>query len=62
MAKKKFSTFSSHGKHCQDCEHAYDYHEKDIKGEFFMCKCPFFTYSRFLRHDFCSNFKDNGEE
>lgn len=58
MAKKK-SFGNSKDKdnqeqlHCEDCELAYDYHEKDYKGEFFLCKCPYFKFSRFLRRDSC---------
>lgn len=42
---------------CRDCKHAYGFHEKNHKGEFFLCKCPFFHYSRFLNKDYCENFK-----
>lgn len=42
---------------CKDCQFATDFHEKDYKGEFFLCKCKFFHYSRFLRRDWCDNFK-----
>lgn len=42
---------------CRDCKHSYDYHEKNYKGEFFLCKCPFFKYSRFLNKDYCNEFK-----
>lgn len=60
MAKKKFparekGNKSIQGLFCKDCEIATDYHEKDVKGEYFMCKCKYFPYSRFLRHDYCEN-------
>lgn len=42
--------------HCRDCVHGYDRHEKNLKGEFFMCRCPFFTSSRFLNRDVCDKF------
>lgn len=45
---------------CRDCEHSYDWHEKNWKGELFMCKCPFHKngeYSKFLSDPQCSNFK-----
>lgn len=48
--------------HCQDCAHSYDYHEKNYKGEFFMCKCPFFKVSKFLRSDICEQFKPKEDE
>lgn len=61
MAKKKIAATdnkskSSSGLYCKDCDIATDYHEKDCKGEYFMCKCKYFPYSRFLRHDYCDNF------
>lgn len=43
--------------HCEDCELAYDFHEKDYRGLFFMCKCPYFEFSKFLWHDRCDNLK-----
>lgn len=42
---------------CKDCIHATDFHEKNWKGEFFLCKCPFFKWSKFLNRDYCNNFK-----
>lgn len=42
---------------CRDCKHGYDYHERNYKGEFFLCKCPFFKSSRFLNRDRCANFE-----
>lgn len=69
MIKKKTTKIVSptgktipEGVHCQDCALAYDYHEKDVNGEFFMCKCPFFKFSKFLRHDICDNFKPKPHE
>lgn len=38
---------------CRDCVHSYDYHELDYKHEPFLCKCPFFKWSRFLKKDTC---------
>lgn len=43
--------------HCRDCQYSYDWHEKDWRGEFFMCKCPFFKYSKFLNSDVCDKFE-----
>ena len=51
---KKVITQSKY--HCRDCVHSYDRHEKNLKGEFFMCRCPFFTSSRFLNRDVCDKF------
>lgn len=42
---------------CRDCKHSYDPHELDYKKEPFLCKCPFFKWSRFLNHDTCENAK-----
>lgn len=42
---------------CKDCIYATDYHEKDYKGDFFLCKCKFSKRSRFLVHDGCENFQ-----
>lgn len=39
--------------YCRDCTHSYDYHEKNVKGEFFMARCPFSKWSVFLNHDSC---------
>lgn len=38
---------------CRDCKHAYDYHEKNLKGELFMARCPFRQWSVFLNHTTC---------
>lgn len=45
---------------CRDCVHAYDFHELNYKGEYFMCKCHFHKYSKFLNKSYCDNFKKNG--
>ena len=42
---------------CKDCIHEYDRHEKDYKGDFFLCKCPFHEFSRFLNGYTCEHFK-----
>ena len=42
--------------YCRDCTHAYEPHEKNYKGECFLCRCPFFNSSRFLNLDSCENF------
>lgn len=53
MAKKVPLT-----KFCRDCIHAKYFHEKNHKGEFFLCKCKFFKSSRFLNKDYCNEFKE----
>lgn len=42
---------------CKDCRNARDFHEKNYKGEFFMCKCDYQKRSMFLNRDYCDNFK-----
>lgn len=42
---------------CRDCQYAHCFHEKDHRGEFFLCKCQFFKSSRFLNRDYCDKFK-----
>lgn len=42
---------------CRDCYYATDFHEKNYEGEYFLCKCKFFPFSRFLNRDYCENFK-----
>ena len=56
MAAKKIKDQAQIPKHyCRDCALAYDYHEMNVKGEFFMCRCPFHKFSRFLNHDTCND-------
>lgn len=43
--------------HCRDCVHATDFHDRNYRGEFFMCRCPFQARSMFLNLSFCDNFK-----
>lgn len=42
---------------CRDCKHSYDYHEKGADGKPFLCRCPYFHYSKFLYMDNCQNFE-----
>jgi hypothetical protein len=42
---------------CRDCKYAKDFHEKNMEGEFFLCRCKFFTTSRFLNLDWCEKFE-----
>lgn len=47
--------------HCRYCIHARDFHEKNSRGEFFLCKCEFSNRSMFLDRDTCPKFvKKNG--
>lgn len=41
---------------CKDCLHARDFHEKNYKGELFMCKCDYQKRSMFLNRDYCDKF------
>lgn len=54
MAKK---VQQKHTYTCKDCRNARDFHEKNYKGEFFMCKCDFQKRSMFLNRDYCDKFK-----
>lgn len=47
--------------HCEDCVHHYQEHEIGADGRFFLCKCPFFKWSKFLRRDCCKDFKLDGK-
>lgn len=55
MAKKNVVSQTVY--RCRDCRYAYDYHEKNLKGEYFMCKCPFQKRSMFLNRDVCDRFE-----
>lgn len=57
MAPVKKTKENPNNYHCRDCKYATDFHERDYKGEFFLCRCKFFQYSKFLNRDWCSNFK-----
>lgn len=47
---------------CRQCQHSYDWHEKDWKGELFMCRCKhdekskFGKFCKFLSDPQCANF------
>lgn len=55
---------------CGDCAHSYDRHEKNWRGELFMCRCPYYKdgkFSKFLNDLQCEHFlkredADNGHE
>ena len=55
MATRKIQKVEKQELYCRDCELAYDYHEKNVKGELFMCRCPFHKFVRFLNHDTCND-------
>lgn len=55
MAKKNQKPQSNY--HCRDCRHSTDYHERNVNGEFFMCKCKFHPFSKFLNRDYCEHFQ-----
>lgn len=40
---------------CRFCGNSYDWHEKSVKGEVFMCWCPYHKSARFLDHDGCDD-------
>lgn len=39
--------------YCENCKHHYGDHEVGADGRFFLTKCPFYKWSRFLRKDSC---------
>ena len=44
---------------CRDCGHSYDWHEKNWKGELFMCRCPYHNegkFCKFLSDPQCEHF------
>ena len=43
--------------YCRECSYATDFHEKNWEGEYFMCKCKFHKWSKFLNHSCCEHFK-----
>lgn len=55
MAKKKVAVQDEY--HCRDCVYATDFHEKNMNGGYFMCKCKFHRWSRFLNLSYCEHFK-----
>lgn len=55
MAKKKVAVQNEY--RCRDCVYATDFHEKNMNGEYFMCKCKFHRWSRFLNLSYCEHFK-----
>ncbi len=41
---------------CRDCAKAYDFHSKNVKGEFILCRCPHIKeYSMLVNHEGCDN-------
>lgn len=40
---------------CRDCDEAYDFHCKNVKGEFFMCRCPHQPFSMLMNHEGCND-------
>lgn len=62
MARRK--QYKAEARHaCRDCKHSYDWHEKNWRGELFMCRCRIRPYSRFLDDPECEKFelKNDGE-
>ena len=62
MAKKVLRPVTQY--HCRDCKNSYDWHEKNYRGELFMCRCRFSEWCKFLSDNQCGKFelkeKDNG--
>lgn len=43
--------------HCRECKYSYDFHEKDYKGDFFMCRCRLSKYTKLLDSYCCNKFE-----
>ena len=62
MAKKTAQRPSQADKprhQCRQCRHSYDWHEKNWRGEPFMCRCPYHhegRYTRLLSSPACEHF------
>ena len=56
MARVK-QTVNTSGYHCMECVHCYDHHEKNVKGDFFMGRCPHRQWAVFLNSDHCDKFQ-----
>nr|DAO06563.1 MAG TPA: zinc-ribbon domain protein [Caudoviricetes sp.] len=44
---------------CRDCQHSYDWHEKNWRGELFMCRCKHHhdgKFTKFLKDPQCEHF------
>lgn len=48
---------ASDGYHCSDCANAYEPHEKDCHGQFFLTKCKYRRWSQFLDQPACQLFE-----
>lgn len=48
--------------HCRDCVHSYDWHEKNSKGELFMCRCRLSKWTKFLNRNICDKFKKKEQD
>lgn len=45
---------------CRECRHSFDWHEKNWRGELFMCRCPHHKggkFSKFLDDPQCKMFE-----
>ena len=42
---------------CKNCAHARDFHTKNWKGEFFLCRCDYQSRSMFINIEGCDMFK-----
>lgn len=57
MAVKKSKTQEKPKETCKDCRHSYDWHCVGADGQMIFCRCPHQQWCKFLKHDYCSNFK-----
>lgn len=55
MAKKQVK---AKAQYCyRDCKNSYDWHEKNVDGEFFMCRCKLSQWSKLLSSPQCKDFE-----
>lgn len=50
---------------CRECRHSFDWHEKDWRGELFMCRCPHHKdgkFSKFLNDPQCKLFESRDDD
>lgn len=43
--------------HCEDCKHHYGDLEVGADGRFFLCRCEYEKWCKFLRTDWCNRFE-----
>lgn len=65
MAKRVARSYEAPQYRCRDCQHSYDWQEKNWQGELFMCRCKYHhdgKFIKFLKDPQCEHFtlRNNG--